>query len=433
MVNEQHFIDLTLKFGRKGSCALRLIILILLPLFILLAVIGGYMEIIPLKTEIHSVVLIGIIFVIFLFFTSHNAYYSSCRFRNRFEDMREELMNYINSNLLSIGTISKANVPFDGFIKKFSGNLRNENFSSVASGLFPTLGILGTFISIAISMPDFSSQTSDALEREISLLLGGVGTAFYVSIYGIFLSIWWIFYEKSGISRFEKDVRLIREETRSYFWEKEEIEQTYFQKSMENFEKLNAVFDNISSHEFMESINKTLAQRLELFDGIIKTETEVVQKSAQQMLRSAEETEAAFAARKDLFETQHDVRKSIEAFTGRLEENTTQLARLHEALSLRESKSELLLKRIEDQIGLLNSALTTISADNVRQVYSGVVQNLETMKSEIDRIGNSFEGRLNEFDAKFMEKLQETLQMIDSETAQIVGQLGKFKDNNEKE
>ncbi len=429
MVNEHDFIDLRLEFGGRHICFFRLVLLLLIPLLIFLVVIGGYLEMIPLKTEIHSVILIGIIFVIFIFFAAHNAYYSSCRFQNRFETMLEDLTTYINANLLSIGSVSKANAPFSAFMRKFSSDLRNENFSSVAAGLFPTLGILGTFISIALSMPDFSSQTSEALEQEISLLLGGVGTAFYVSIYGIFLSIWWIFFEKSGVSRFEKSVRIIEEQSRRFFWEKEEIEQTYFKKSMENFDKLNSVFDNISSHELMEGINKTLAQRLDIFDGFIMKETRVVEKAAKQVQRSAEETEAAFAARKDLFETQHAVHKSIEGFTIRIEENTMQLTQLHQALSLRESKSELLLTRIEEQITMLNSTMNNIGADNVRNVYSGVVQNLETMRTEIDRIGNNFEGRLNDFDSKFMEKLQETLQMIDSETAQIVGQLGNLKDD----
>ena len=35
-------------------------------------------------------------------------------------------------------------------------------------------------------MPDFSSRDSIALDLEITKLLGGVATAFYVSIYGIF-------------------------------------------------------------------------------------------------------------------------------------------------------------------------------------------------------------------------------------------------------
>ena len=80
-------------------------------------------------------------------------------------------------------------------------------------------------------MPDFSSQSTDALEKEISLLLGGVGTAFYVSyLWVYFLSIWWLFFEKLGMSRFEKDVIVIKENTKIFFWNKMDIEKNSFSK-----------------------------------------------------------------------------------------------------------------------------------------------------------------------------------------------------------
>ncbi len=60
---------------------------------------------------------------------------------------------------------------------------------SVATSLFPMLGILGTFTAIAISMPDFSIDDMGSLDKQISILLSGIGTAFYASIFGIFLSI----------------------------------------------------------------------------------------------------------------------------------------------------------------------------------------------------------------------------------------------------
>ncbi len=44
-------------------------------------------------------------------------------------------------------------------------------------------------------------------------------------------------------------------------------------------------------------------------------------------------------------------------------------------------------------------------------------------------IGLSFETKMDSFDAKFLDKLQTTLEMIDSETAQIVTQLSKLKEN----
>ena len=432
MVNEQNFADLSLEFRTKRSCAMRLVTLVWLPLVIFLIVIGGYMELVPLKTEIHSVILIGIIFIIFLFFMRHNAFYAACQFKKRFEPMKMELSAYINNNLLSIVDTTKANVPFEGFIKEFSSTLRNENFSSVAAGIFPTLGILGTFISIAISMPDFSSQTSEALEQEISLLLGGVGTAFYVSIYGIFLSIWWIFYEKTGVSSFEKDVRMIKQATRVYFWEKEEIEQTYFQKSMENFEKLNAVFDTISSQVFIENMNRTLEQRMMIFDTIIEREQKAVESASLQVRQGIEEAAVIRQQQEVLFDTHKEMIEQMRQFTMMLEESGKEVALSNELLGNNQNGMQEISRQLSGNIEQLNAALVHISAENIQNVYSGVIENIETMKSDIDRIGASFDQRLNDFDAEFLVKLKETLKMIDHETSEIVTQLSELKQDEDK-
>ena len=205
MLTNQDFIHLNTKVNTSCKSNARIFTLLTIPTILFSIIIFGYLEYFPLKVELHSVILIGFIYFIYLFFIRHNAYYVSCKFRTSYEELVFYLKEYINKNLLTIGDTTKANGSADDFLKDFTSNIRNTNFSSIASGIFPTLGILGTFISIAFSMPDFSSGTSSALEEEITVLLGGVGTAFYVSIYGIFLSIWWTFFEKFGMSRFEQD------------------------------------------------------------------------------------------------------------------------------------------------------------------------------------------------------------------------------------
>ncbi len=273
MVDLEQLGDLILKVrSRGGSCVMRLWWLLSLPLLLLMFAYAGFFGVVNFKVDLHSIVMLSVIFVIYLFFMRHNAYFAVCKFRKNFAQVAQELSLYINKNLISIGSVKKSSSSLDAFIDNYSFGMRNTNFSSVAAGIFPTLGILGTFISIAISMPDFTSQSQEVLEHEISMLLSGVGTAFYISIYGIFLSIWWIFFEKSGLSRFDRDVALIRDETTQYFWGKEETEQAYFRKSMDNFERLERVFENITSHEFTQSLNRALEQRMAAFESIIEQE-----------------------------------------------------------------------------------------------------------------------------------------------------------------
>jgi hypothetical protein len=384
---------------------------------IFLAILAGYFKLIPFRVEVHSVILIGIIFIIYLFFLKHNAFYASCKFIQELDLFKKELKLYIHNNLLEIGGKEKANAPYDSFAKEYTAHLRNENFASVAAGIFPTLGILGTFISIAISMPDFSSKTSAVLEREISLLLGGVGTAFYVSIYGIFLSIWWILFDKAGISKFERIVSNLKKSTKSLFWSKEEIEQTYFQKSMENFERLNKVFDNFSKDEFIENMNKTMSQRIEMFSSIITFEQEAITKATKQMTESLEIATAAQHAQAQIIsEFKQMVLQSKES-SAKMEQNTAYLSDISKALASK-----------EESLTHIAEALSGISTENMEKIYSAIVKNFEVMKKDTDKIGWSFNSYLNEFDDKFSDKLKSTLVIIDSEVAKIVASLSQVKD-----
>ena len=421
MVHEQDFMQLNQNFDTSGNCRARIVNLFLIPTLIYIVVIVGYMGFIPLKVEIHSVILIGLIYLIYIFFIRHNAYYASCKFRKQYQNLKEELKNYINKNSLVIEDTTKANASIDDFLKEFTLPLRNTNFSSVAAGIFPTLGILGTFISIAVSMPDFSSQSASVLEKEISLLLGGVGTAFYVSIYGIFLSIWWIFYEKIGMSRFDHDILIIKENTKSFFWNKIDIEKIHFQKSIENYEKLNAVFNNIGSSQLVENMNNSLAQRLEMFDSIINTEQKAMQRSNEYMLQSQQQQLKANQAYEKIT---HDVSTLVPMITQAVQQMSTILDTMQE----KENSIEETTKILNENITALNDALKNLSASNLESVYSNIIKNIQTMKSDTDRIGWSFNQHLNEFDEKFTKKLQESLQMIDAQTAQAISQVIDLKD-----
>lgn len=427
MTPQEQFTNLSNVLGNGRGCSLRLLWLLSVPIFLLLFAISGYLKIINFHVEIHSILMISSIFIIYIFFMRHNAYYTACKFRKDFDRVKSNLVNYINKNILSITGIEKANAPLDDFLNEEVKQMRNENFSSIAAGIFPTLGILGTFISIAISMPDFSSQTSQVLEEEISKLLGGVGTAFYVSIYGIFLSIWWIFFEKSGMSRFQKDANIIKETTHDYFWQKEEIEQTYFRKSMENFEKLNSVFDTFASGAFVENLNKALAQRMNIFEQIIEQEQKATGKVAQLLEDGAIRLEAISSQQKDLASVFQATIDKFENFASSVENQNTSLDKAHSALSSEFSRAVMIAEVLSENSIKLNDALSNINVQNVQNLYSGVINNIESMKKEIDHIGTSFDDRVNQFDDKFLTKLQNTLKLIDSETATIVSQISQLK------
>ena len=424
--NEDEIVDFHIDTQRQGSCFFKLLSLFWLPFLIFLAVLAGYFKYLPLKVEIHSVIMIGAIFVIYFFFMKHNAHYAACKFRRRHKEMHDVMSWYIGNNRLTIGDITKANAPIETFFKDFTASLRNDNFSSVAAGVFPTLGILGTFISIAITMPDFSSQDSAMLEKEISLLLGGVGTAFYVSIYGIFLSLWWTYFEKSGMSRFEKDIYVIKENVHHRFWTSEEIEQIHFQESLKNSEKLNAVFEKMLSSEFVDSMNATLNQRLELFENIVQNEKIALQNASNHYSEVLKNSETSIRVNNQNLESYENIAFRMQDFTSQLQKSNHVLATIQNSLAQKEQNLANLSQNIDKNIAELNKSLKSLNPENIKELYSGVMQNIEIMRSESAKIGHSFNTHLNDFDEKYTQKLKSSLELIDSESAKIIKNIAKL-------
>ena len=403
MFTDDDFIELNSKFYNSCKPTSRIFTLLTVPMGLFALILLCYLGFLPLNVEAHSVILIGFIFFIYIFFVKHNAYFVSCKFKTQYHDLSYNLKEYINKNLLTIGDITKANGSVDDFLEDYTSNIRNTNFSSIASGIFPTLGILGTFISIAFSMPDFSAGTSTALESEISKLLGGVGTAFYVSIYGIFLSIWWTFFEKIGMSRFDHDTFVIKENTKHFFWTKIDIESIHIKSNLDNFTKMSEVFNQLTSSNILDSINSSIEQRFEVLEEILKKELILSSKISE----NTEHNEKLSVMLKDLVLNMQTTIKSFE-----------------KQKDLYSLSTELLNSNIEK----LNSHVHNLSSDNLKAIYMNIVKSIETMKSDMEKIEWKFKKELDDYDDKVTNKLKNSLEMIDQETSKIIKDLKDFKE-----
>lgn len=396
MFIEDDFIELNSKFYTTCKPTSRIVTLLSVPIVLFIAVLLCYVGVFPLNVEIHSVILIGIILFIYLFFVKHNAYYVSCKFKTQYEDLAYNLKEYINNNLLTIGETTKANGSVDDFLQDYTSNIRNTNLSTIASGIFPTLGILGTFISIALSMPDFTAGTTQALESEITVLLGGVGTAFYVSIYGIFLSIWWIFFEKFGMSRFDHDSFVIKESTKSFFWTRIDIESIHIKSNLDNFTKMSNVFNQLTSSDILETINNSIERRFKALDELLNKELILSSKLDEniQMLNSMS---------KDISSTLNSFEKQKNLYT-------------------------LSAELLNANIIKLNSHMDNLSSENLKSIYTNIVKSIETMKNDMEKIEWKFKKEIDEYDEKITHKLQNSLELIDVETSKIVKDLSEFKE-----
>ncbi|HHW4074030.1 TPA: MotA/TolQ/ExbB proton channel family protein, partial [Campylobacter coli] len=274
--------------------------IIFIPALLYVFILLGYYDIINFKVELHTVVMIGFIFFTALVFARHSSEYAYSIFEQQKDEFKQALKRHIMKHFLTIGKDTKSNANFDDFAYAYVRGARNENFASIGAAIFPMMGILGTFISIALSMPNFSSSDTAALEQEIALLLSGVGTAFYVSIYGIFLALWWMFFEKFGKSKIERLLNRQKNSTSGFFWTKEELDQRYLSESLQHFEKISAIFKQVSNQDFFAELDHTIDRKFGIFQDMLNVEEKAIRLSGEHIKQTMGELSRAQRDQRDL-------------------------------------------------------------------------------------------------------------------------------------
>jgi hypothetical protein len=254
------------KTNSTAGCLANFIVISLIPVLFFIAMILGYLGVINIHVPVHSLGVIGFILFIFLLFIKHNANYSICKIRSGYTDLKMQIDNKLIQNSLSINDTTKSILDIQKYLNTYYRDIRNDNFVSVASSIFPMLGILGTFVAIALSMPNFSVTDTAALDHEISLLLSGVGSAFFASIYGILLSLIWTYFEKRGLSKVENYFLSIQDNFSEYIWSEEELLiYKYTQYDLKENKFLGALKETFSL-DFIAKLNQ---QHLNNFETIM--------------------------------------------------------------------------------------------------------------------------------------------------------------------
>ena len=301
--------------GYSGNCFGRYFIIVIVPaIFVVFLGINffGYLNLLNIHSETFYILVV--IFFIFLLFIGHNAYVSECKIKNQFDITKNELEKSLDNTALTIEGQTKSVLSVRDFLEEHFKNIRNDNFAKIASSVFPMLGILGTFIAIAISMPDFTVDSSKQLDSEISKLLSGVGTAFYASIFGIFLSLWWIFFERLGLSKIEKHTIALEDIYSKYIWSQRELLKfKYNQKAILDSEFIRALKETFNL-DFIKEINK---EHLQSYENIIQKTSKGLKGIESSLLMQSKKLESVakeMKQSKDTIEASMHLDKNIVEF-----------------------------------------------------------------------------------------------------------------------
>jgi hypothetical protein len=275
------------------------------------------------------------------------------------------LQNSIRENSLTIGDSTKSTINIEEYINDYYKTFRNDNFASVAPSFFPMLGILGTFTAIAISMPDFSIKDTEALDSQISLLLSGIGTAFYASIFGIFLSILWNYFEKRGLSKADADSHYLQGLYKDFIWTESELKKhEHIQHDIRDERMINALKDTFNL-EFIQSLNE---KHLENFKTIInETNRNFTNVATHMNLVSSDlkDTISQIHTSQNALDASEKIERNIHRFIDITQQLETTIGKFDSSL---ERSLNMTFYKIDEELGdiimKLGNFATTISEQN---------------------------------------------------------------------
>ena len=205
------------------------------------------------------------------------------------------------------------------------------------------------------------------------------------------------------MSRFEHDSFVIKENTKTFFWTKIDIESINIKSNLENFKRMTEIFEQITSKDILDNINESIEKRVTLIEDILEKEKEL-SSSISNNVKNNEE-----------------LSNVIQTMTSNISSNISNF-------EIQKELHQKIKKDLNENVDNLNKTLQNLSAKNLEEIYINIIKSIETMKNETDKIGWRFHKELDEYDSKFSGKLQNSLESIDEQTVKIIEDLQEFKE-----
>ncbi len=163
------------------------------------------------------------------------------------------------------------------------------------------------------------------------------------------------------------------------------------------------VFEKLTSSNMMDNINLLIEKRVEILDDILKKELLLSTKISENI-------------------------DNNEKLSTMLKDMTLNMSTTIRSFEQQKDAYVLSAQLLNNSIGKLNNHLDNLSSDNLKAIYTNIVKSIETMKSDMEKIEWKFKQGLDEYDAKFADKLQNSLESIDEQTVKIIKDLKEFKE-----
>ena len=295
--------------------------------------------------------------------------------------------------------------PFVDITDFYNGEYLDEigytGICDLISGTMTGLGILGTFLGLVLGISGFDTATTEAITSSISSLLSGMGTAFFTSIVGVFLSLLFSYFHKVAYDcankSMENFVIAFHDKNLDGFEKNAENQLLNYQKQQT---ELLGNFATVVSEAVSSSISNTLKTELiPIFDRMENTIEQFGALASQQQKEGLDRVVKEFI---------HCMNESLNQQFEELSDT------IHEICEWQKSSTEQMQKVVDgicdtsDEINRINDlSKQTVSEmscvmQQLKSYYEELSAETEQVRKQIDR-----SNEVQEQQAVYLEKLVE--------------------------
>lgn len=280
----------------------------------------------------------------------------------------------------------------------------NRRTAVALAGVFLALGILGTFWGLVLGLESVDTTTSEQLLASVNSLLSGMSTAFWSSIGGITVSIFWLLVDRWAFTRLREDVQQFFRVVHSR-WPVTSADRAVYHDLALQVEHT-TILRNLGTdlaQAFQQAIDASFSEKLSpALTSIDETLDRVASQVSDEQAEALDQMAVAFQER--LLDS---VEQQFEELAGVIQEATDWQ------------------RRVTDDVGSLFEQVTDLSQTNTRLLENSS-QAAERFLASVDRLGESQE-RL----AETSENLEEVARQTARLSQELEGQSQVFVDANE--
>jgi methyl-accepting chemotaxis protein len=282
-----------------------------------------------------------------------------------------------------------------------------RSWMDTGAGISVSIGVLGTFIGLSTGLADLNVGDTDSLRSGIDSLLGGMKVAFYTSVFGVFLSLVWTFYDRFLSQRLERDID----------WHAERLDYLLSTDDEELFlNRLEKVTRNQADHlktlltDAMEKAMQPMVNQIQQSQGQVKD-------AFTQLSSQFENINSGMESQSKLLESQIEITKSngtdmtdrlIDQITGGTEESITQFSQLIQDTQNMQ----------QQMMGTINQVVDSFSVTQQKQTET--TEQTERMFARFEKMSEQLEGMSGSYQqaSSYMSGLSDQIQSIQNLTQQ---------------